>query len=139
VCRSVVIQAHLPFLMFCGNIYYNHRPYMKYYDVYDVSSINEVLGVEGPDLIEDTISEEEINYLDYLDPEKVRQNRNEYMREYNKKYYHENPERAKEWRDKRIERRRETERAWRAKNRERLNARKREQYLKKKLENVDKE
>ncbi len=63
----------------------------------------------------------------------------EYMREYNKKYYHENPEKVKGWRDKRIERRRETERAWRAKNRERLNARKREQYLKKKLENVDKE
>jgi len=131
VCRSVVIQAHLPFLMFCGNIYYNHRPYMKEY--YDVSTLNEVLGIEGPDLIENTISEEEINYLDYLDPEKVRQKKNEYMREYNKKYYHENPERVKEWCDKRIERRRETERAWRAKHKERLNARKREKYWEKKL------
>ena len=132
MCRSVVIQAHLPFLMFYGNIYYNHRPIMEYYDV---STLNEVLGIEGPDLIENIIGEDE----DYLNPEEQRNRKNQYMKEYNKKYYHENPERAKKWRDKRIEERRETERAWRSKHKERLNARKREQYWKKKLESVGKE
>jgi hypothetical protein len=74
-----------------------------------------------------------------LDIEERKKYKREYMKEYNKKYYHENPEKVKGWRDKRIERRRETERAWRAKNKERLNARKREQYWKKKLESADKE
>lgn len=72
-----------------------------------------------------------------LDPVLRERHKNEYMREYNKKYYHANPERAKAWRDKRIERRRETERAWRAKNKDRLNQRKRERYHQKKLENGD--
>ena len=70
-----------------------------------------------------------------IDPTSREKHKREYMREYNKKYYHANPERVKEWRDKRIERRRETERAWRAKNKDRLNQRKRERYHQKKLEN----
>lgn len=72
-----------------------------------------------------------------LDIEERKKYNREYMREYNKKYYHANPERAKAWRDKRIERRRETERAWRAKNKDKLNQRKRERYHQKKLENRD--
>lgn len=72
-----------------------------------------------------------------LDPEVRSNHQREYMREYNKKYYHANPEKVKAWRDKRAEDRRETERAWRAKNRDRINQRKRERYHQKKLERAD--
>ena len=97
-------------------------------EYYDVSAINEALGIEGPDLIENIIGEDE----DYLNPEEQRKRKNQYMKEYNKKYYHENPERAKEWRDKRVEQRRKSYSDWYRQNREKVLEYKRKQYQEKK-------
>ena len=94
-----------------------------------MSALNEALGVEGPDLIENTITEEE---FDYLDPEEQKRRKTEYMREYNKKYYHENPERAKKWRENRIEQRRKSYSDWYRQNREKVLEYKRKQYQEKK-------
>ena len=97
----------------------------------NVIAINESLGIEGPEFIEleDTIWDDE--KLIY-DPEEVKKRETEYMREYNKKYYHENPEKVKEWRNNRIEQRRKSYSDWYRRNREKVLEYKREQYRKKK-------